>query len=170
MTVDVLTFSPDDTVDDAIRRLVDRGVDGAPVLDGDGKVVGLLTTDDLIVSETQLHLPTVLSIFGGTIELPGSQRRFEEELQRAVGSKVGDLMHDDPPTCGPDDTIEEAATRMHDHHAGRLPVVDDAGRLVGIVARGDILRSIVADRSAPGDGVVGESVTGGGVADGGAIE
>ena len=53
-------------------------------------------------------------------------------------------MTPDPVTCGPDDTVETAATLMHDNDISRLPVVDD-GRLVGIVARGDILRAIISD-------------------------
>ncbi len=149
MTTDVVTFAPDDTVEEAMRRLSERGVDGAPVVDAEGHVVGMLTTDDLIVSEAQLHLPTVISILGGTIELPGSQRRFEEELQRAVGSRVSDLMHKDPPTCAPDDTLERAATLLHEHHVGRLPVTE-SGVLVGIIARGDVLRAMIAEEEAEG--------------------
>jgi CBS domain-containing protein len=45
-------------------------------------------------------------------------------------------------TCGPDDTVEAIATLMHDNDVSRVPVVED-GRLVGIVARGDILRAII---------------------------
>ena len=143
MTTDVLTFDPGDKVEEATRRLLDRGVDGAPVVDADGGVVGMLSTDDLLVQETQLHYPTVFSLFGAYLELPSSHRRFEEELRRAVGSVVGDVMHRDPVTCRADDTLEVAATLMHERDASRLPVVTD-GRLVGIIARGDVLRALIS--------------------------
>ncbi len=143
MTTDVLAFRPEDPIQEASRQLVERDVDGAPVVDGAGRVVGMLTTDDLLVQETRLHYPTVISLFGAYLELPSSHRRFEEDLRRAVAATVADVMHTDPVTCGPDDTLERIATVMHEEKVGRVPVVE-AGRLVGIVARGDILRSIMA--------------------------
>lgn len=142
MTTDVITFTPDETVEVATRRLLDRNVDGAPVVDEDGAVIGMLSADDLLVQETQLHYPTVFSLFGAYLELPSSHRKFEEELRRAVGAVVGDVMHRDPVTCAPDDTLERAASLMHERKVSRLPVITD-GRLVGIVARGDLLRALI---------------------------
>src|SRR3954468_13155939 len=111
MTTDVLTFRPDETVEEAYRRLAERGVDGGPVTSGDGgRVVGMLTTDDLLVQETRLHYPTVVSLFGAYLELPSSHRKFEEELRRAVGAKVGDVMEKEVSSCAEDDTLERAAT------------------------------------------------------------
>jgi CBS domain-containing protein len=144
MTTDVLTFSPDDRVQDAYASLLESGIDGAPVVDGD-EVVGMLTTDDLLVQETKLHYPTVVSLFGAYLELPSSHRKFEEELRKAVGASVGDVMSSPATTCSPDDTLERAATLMHEHEVSRLPVTE-AGRLVGIVARGDILRAVMGSQ------------------------
>lgn len=146
MTTDVLTLAPDDTVEVAMRALVDRGVDAAPVVDADRRVVGLLSTGDLIVAEGQVHVPTVISILGASFELPGERRKFEEDLRRAVGGLVSDVMTREPQTIGPDATLEEAATLLHAHDLSRLPVVDDAGVLVGILARGDIIRAMIAQR------------------------
>jgi CBS domain-containing protein len=141
MTTDVLTFRPDDTVDVATSRLLERDVDGAPVVDDDGRVIGMLGVDDLLVQETQLHYPTVFSLFGAYLELPSSHRRFEAELRRAIAANVRDVMHADPVTCAETDTLEQVATLMHERKLSRLPVVSD-GALVGIVARGDLLRAI----------------------------
>lgn len=113
------------------------------MVDADGTVVGMLSTGDLIVQESQLHYPTVINILGGLIELPGSRKKFEHELNQAVAVDVADAMSPEPVTCGPDDTIEVVATLMHEHDVSRVPVVED-GRLVGIVARGDVLRGMVA--------------------------
>lgn len=143
MTTDVVTFAPDEPITDAMQRLVDRGVDAGPVVDADGTVVGMLSTGDLIVQESQLHYPTVINILGGLIELPGSRKKFEHELNQAVAVDVADAMSPEPVTCGPDDTIEVVATLMHEHDVSRVPVVED-GRLVGIVAHGDVLRGMVA--------------------------
>jgi CBS domain-containing protein len=143
MTTEVVTFAPEETVEAATRRLLDRDVDGAPVVDAEGRVIGMLSSDDLLVQETQLHYPTVFSLFGAYLELPSSHRKFEEELRRAVAAVVRDVMATEPVTCAPDDTLERVATLMHERKVSRLPVVD-AGRLVGIVARGDLLRALIA--------------------------
>ena len=141
---DVVSFRPEDRVEDAARRLADRGLGGGPVVDDAGRVVGVLSDDDLIVQEARLHVPTVISVLGAYIELPSSQDRFEEELRKAVGATVGDVMDDEPRTCRPNDTLESVATVMHEKGVSRLAVVDDDGGLVGVIARGDLVRALVA--------------------------
>ena len=143
MTTDVLTFAPTDSVESAARSLSERRLGGAPVVDESGLVVGLLEDDDLIVQDTRLHFPTVISVFGAYLELPSSLRHFESDLKKAVGATVGDVMDTDAPTCRPHDTLETVATTLHDRNSSRMAVVDDDGRLVGIVSRGDLVRAIV---------------------------
>jgi len=145
MTTDVLTFLPTDKVDAAARALSDRHLGGAPVVDGHGRVVGLLEDDDLIVQDTRLHVPTVISLFGGYLELPSALAHFERDLRKAVAATVADVMDPEAPTCGPDDTLETVATTLHEGGGSRMAVVDDAGRLVGVVSRGDLVRAIVGD-------------------------
>ncbi|MEA3018846.1 MAG: hypothetical protein QOI47_370 [Actinomycetota bacterium] len=144
MTTDVVSFTADEPIQEATQRLLDRGIDGGPVLDASGALVGMLTTDDLLVQETRLHYPTVISLFGAYLELPSAHRHFEEELRRAVGASVGEVMHDEPITCADDDTLERAATLMHEKHVSRLPVLRD-GKLVGIIGRSDIIRAIISE-------------------------
>jgi CBS domain-containing protein len=142
MTTEVLSFTPDQDIQDAMKQLVEWDVDAGPVLDENGAVVGMLSTTDLIVQQSNLHLPTVITILGATIEWPSSKRHFDKDVEKALGGSVGEVMADDPVTCGPDDTIETAASLMHEHNLSRLPVVSE-GALVGLIARGDILRAIV---------------------------
>lgn len=148
MASDVLTFAPGDNVMDAMRTMLVRDVDGAPVVDSDGSIVGLLSTSDLIVEEARVHLPTVITLLGAYIELPSSKKQFDRDIEKALGSTVGEVMSDPAPTLGPDATVEQAATIMHEQGADRLPVVDDSGAIVGIVARGDIVRAIVNEQDA----------------------
>ncbi|HUF31722.1 MAG TPA: CBS domain-containing protein [Acidimicrobiales bacterium] len=146
MTTDVVSFRPDEGIQDATERLMASGVDGGPVVDESGAVVGMLSTGDLLVQETKLHYPTVISLFGAYLELPSSHRQFEEDLRRAVAATVAEVMNDEPVTCAPDDDLAQAATLMHDHDVSRLPVTTE-GRLVGIIARGDILRAMSGRRT-----------------------
>jgi CBS domain-containing protein len=139
---DVLTFTPDTKVEDAARLLSERKLGGAPVVDAGGRVVGLLEDDDLIVQETRLHAPTVITVLGAYIPL-GNRHDFEDELRKAVGATVEQVMDPDPDVCTEDDTLERAATLLHERHLSRLPVVRD-GVLVGIVSRGDLVRALLA--------------------------
>ncbi len=143
MTTDVLSLHRDDTVEAAAKALSERRLGGGPVVDGDGSLLGLLEDDDLIVQDSRLHFPTVISVLGGYLQLPSSVSRFESDLRKAVGATVADVMDADAPVCRPDDTLETVATALHERNASRMAVVDDHGRLVGIVSRGDLVRAIV---------------------------
>ena len=142
MTTDVLAFKPEDKVQTAAEAMASRSIGGAPVVDDQKRVVGMLRDDDLIVSDVRLHMPTVISVLGAYLELPSSASRFDKEVRKAVGATVSDVMTPNPETCREDDTVEEVATALHEHNVSRLPVVRD-GMLVGIVSRGDILKEIV---------------------------
>lgn len=141
MTTDVVFISPDDRVTDAMERLVTAEVDAAPVLD-DGRLVGMLSTSDLIVRGSRLHMPTMVNLLGATLELPGEKKKFDEDLAKKLGGSVTEVMSDETVSIGPDATVEEAATSMHDNDVSRLPVLEDDA-LVGIIARHDILKALV---------------------------
>ena len=152
MTTEVLTFAPADDVRDAMRELLRRDVDAAPVVDA-GALLGMLSTSDLIVEEARVHLPTVITLLGAYLELPSSKKRFDEDMEKALGATVGEVMSHDISTIDADATVEEAATLMHEDGVDRIAVLDGTGALVGIVARGDIVREMVRefDAEAAGD-------------------
>lgn len=142
MSTDVATLRPDATVAEAADALAERRVGAMPVVDAGGALLGLLRDEDLIVSEARVHVPTFLNFLGASIPLPGQMEHLGEELHKVAGSIAADVMERDPVTIGPDDTLEELATRMNSTQVSHVPVVDADGRLVGIVARGDIVRFI----------------------------
>ena len=90
MTTDVVSFSPDESIQEAMGRLVEREVDGGPVVDN-GKVVGMLTAGDLIVQDARLHGPTVITLLGATIDISLDQtpHRLLDRLVRAERDDVG---------------------------------------------------------------------------------
>ncbi len=144
MTSNVVAFTREDPIADAMKRLVDAGVSGGPVVDDDRKVVGMLTDSDLIVQDAQLHAPTAIAILGAVVALPGARREYEEDLHKQIGLTVGEVMGDEPVSITADAPVEDAATLMHDNDVSRLAVVDADGRLVGVIARGDVLRYMVS--------------------------
>jgi CBS domain-containing protein len=140
MTKDVVTLSPDTSLAAAADLLSEKGFGAAPVVDAAGKIVGLLRDEDLLISEARLHLPTTFAILPGIdITLPGSVRKYDEELKKAASSTIADVMEKNFKQVGSDATVEDVATLMHEHDVTHVPVVDD-GRVAGIVARGDIVR------------------------------
>jgi CBS domain-containing protein len=139
MTRAVTTLRPDQSVEQAADILAEKQIGAAPVADADGKLVGLLRDEDLIVSEARLHVPTVISFLSADLVLPSSLHRFEHELKKAAGATVADVMTTDFVTVKPDDNLEDLAAVMHDRDITHVPVVDNA-KLVGIVARGDLVR------------------------------
>jgi CBS domain-containing protein len=142
MTAEVVSFRPDENVSDAMKVLVDRGVDAGPVVDGD-QVVGMLSTGDLIVEEARVHFPTVVNFLGVNVTWGVKHKEMDDAVAKALGASVGEVMTAEPLTIGADDCVEDAATVMHDHNVSRLPVVDADGALVGIISRGDIVKAIV---------------------------
>jgi CBS domain-containing protein len=142
MTHDVATLRPDQPVAEAADALAARRFGAMPVVDEQGRLLGLLRDEDLIVSEARVHVPTFLNFLGASIPLPGQMQHLEEELHKVAGATVRDVMDPDPVTIGADDTLEELATRMHDREVSHVPVVDADRRVVGIAARGDVVRFI----------------------------
>lgn len=144
MTEEVITVSTSDSVEQCARLLQEHNISGLPVLDESGRVAGMVTEGDLIRRASRVKAPGYLEILGGLIYL-GSPKKFVEELQRAMSLEAGQLMSRDVFTVKPEDDIEVAATLMVEKMISRLPVVDDKGKLVGIISRRDIMGSLYRD-------------------------
>jgi CBS domain-containing protein len=144
MDPDPATVRPDTPVEDVVRTLRRRELPGLPVVDADGRCVGMITEADLVLpdDEGDLHIPHYINLFGGTIFLEPLSR-FEDRLRKAFASTAKDMMTPDPDAVSPDTTVQEAARIIHESGHNRLPVVED-GRLVGVVTRVDVLGALAA--------------------------
>lgn len=140
MTTNVVKVHPGDTVDEVIKLLVDNRISGIPVVDDDDVVIGVVTEADLLVRTQKLHVPSYIQILGGIIYLddPGD---LKDELRKLAAVKVEDMMTANPVTVEEDTLVDEIASIMADEGINRVPVVR-AGRIVGIVSRADIIRSL----------------------------
>lgn len=143
MTSDPVTVTPDLPVKDAARLMVDRKIGALPVVEDD-KLVGLVTEGDLIMADVKVEFPTYIDLLSGFIFYPPSIRRFENELKKAVGAAVKDVMTAEPISVTAETTVEDVATLMVDREVSRVPVLD-AGRLVGIISKSDIVRAIASE-------------------------
>ena len=145
MDSDPATVSPGTPVEEIVAALRHHGIPGVPVVDGDGRCVGIVTEADLVLPDDQgdLHLPHYINLFGGTVFLE-PLGRYEQRLRKAFASTAEDMMTRDPDTVGPDTGVREAARLIHETGHNRLPVVDEDGRLVGVVTRLDVLGALAA--------------------------
>jgi CBS domain-containing protein len=143
MTREVITVGPRTTVEELARLLMEHHISGAPVVDDAGGLVGIVTENDLINREKRLHIPTVVQIFDAFIYLESS-KKFEEDLKKMVGAKVGDICNPDVVTVEEDTTLTDIATIMTDKDVDLLPVMSE-GKLVGIVGKEDVLKAFSKD-------------------------
>jgi CBS domain-containing protein len=144
MDTDPATVRPETPVEEVVSTLRRHELPGLPVVDGEGRVVGMITEADLVLPDDDgdLHIPHYINLFGGTIFLE-PLGRFEKRLRKAFASNAADMMTADPDTVSPDTTVQEAARIIHESGHNRLPVVED-GRLVGVVTRVDVLGALAA--------------------------
>ncbi len=143
MTTDVITIDPETSVKKAANIMSENDISGLPVVK-DGELVGIVTENDLIIKDKKLHFPEYINVIGGIIYLE-SYKKFEEEFKKFIAVKVGELMTKDVITASPNDPIEDLATTMHQEDVNRLPVVDNAGQLIGIVTRANIVKHIALE-------------------------
>jgi CBS domain-containing protein len=125
MTNLVLTVRPQDLIEEVAKRLLANRVSGAPVVDG-GQLVGIVSETDLI------HVYASPRRRVSPLPLPGEQP--------GDTSTIGDVMTTKVVSIKPEATVWEAAALIDRHRVRRLPVVDDDGFVVGIVARADLVR------------------------------
>jgi CBS domain-containing protein len=141
MSHDPITVHPKTPLTEVIRILADRRISGLPVVDAAGKLVGVVSETDLMWQATDVTPPAYIMVLDSVIYLenPG---RYERDLHKALGQTVADIMSHHPITISPDQPLSSAAHLMHDRQIQRLPVLNPDGQVIGILTRGDIVRSL----------------------------
>ena len=142
MTRNVITVSPEMEIAHAAKLLIEKSVNGVPVVDETGKLVGIICQSDLIAQQKRIPLPSVFTLLDSFIPLT-SMKNFEKEVQKIAATTVADAMTSNPVTVKPETSIEELANFMVDKSFHTLPGVDE-GKLVGIVGKEDILRTLMS--------------------------
>ncbi len=141
MTRDLITVSPEMEIAHAAKILLEKRINGVPVVGGTGKMVGILCQSDLITQQKKFPIPSVFTLLDGFIPLT-SMKHIEREAQKISATTVAHAMTPNPVTVTPEMSIEEVATIMVDRSFHTLPVVDE-GKLVGIVGKEDILKTLM---------------------------
>lgn len=141
MTTAVFTVTPETDLGTLAKLFAEKQVSGFPVVDGAGRVVGVVTESDLIHRDQRLHIPTTVTLFDAILVL-GSTKKLEEEMRRIAATTVGEIMARDPVTVAPGATLPEIATLMGEKNVHTLPVTDGGGKLLGVVGKRDLIRAM----------------------------
>ncbi len=149
MEKEVIKFQVDDRIIDVAGSLRENKISGAPVVDKEDKVVGIISEGD-IMRLIEIHSPNINLILPAPldlIELPVRMKyemdEIAEDMNKAASLLIGEIMTKKVVTIKPDADISDAAQLMDTHDVKRLPVVESDGKMVGIITRGDIIGAMV---------------------------
>lgn len=137
MTRNVITIAPDASIHDAAKLMIDHHVSGLPVVDGAGKLIGIVTERDFLRRQelgTEIKRPRWLEFLRG----PGRQA---VDFVREAGRKVHEIMTPNVYSVIPDAELVDIVEIMERHRIKRVPVVQ-SDHLVGIVSRHNFVAAI----------------------------
>jgi CBS domain-containing protein len=140
MTTRVITVAPETGISEVAKTLLEKRINGVPVVDADGRLVGIVCQSDLIAQQKAFPLPSVFNLLDSFIPLRSG--KFEREVQKMAAATAADAMTPDPVTVHPETGVEDVATLMVNRNFHTLPVVDEE-KLVGIIGKEDLLRTLL---------------------------
>lgn len=144
MTRDPIMVKPQTPIKEAIKILAEQRISGLPVVDDAGSLVGVISETDLLWQETGVEPPVYIMFLDSVIFLE-NPARHEQELHKALGQTVGEVMSTNPVTVESDQPLRKAAKLMQEKSIRRLAVVNDQGKVIGILTPGDIVRAMAAE-------------------------
>jgi len=142
MTTDVVAVKPDTPVAEVAAAMGRRGVSGVPVVDAGDKVVGVISEKDFLVRMGVKEPRNFMSLVANCLKTKGC---VALPIKRALAA---DIMTSPAVTVAPDTPVRTIAALLTDRGINRVPVTDPAGRLLGLVSRGDIVKATMG-REAP---------------------
>lgn len=141
MTRDLITVSPETDITEAAKILLDKHINGLPVIDETEKLIGIICQSDLIALQKKVRLPSVFTLLDTFISVR-SQKSIDRELEKIAATKVAQAMTTEPEVINPETTVEDIATLMVEKNLHTLPVVEGE-KLVGVVGKEDVLATLM---------------------------
>jgi CBS domain-containing protein len=139
MIYDVCTAIPTTSVKEVLAIFEKNKIGGVPVVDGKGNLAGIVTDGDIV---RFLSLQEKV-YFTFTMAYVGETEPIEKVVKQRMNTPISEIMvKKNLKTLSPDDTMENALSLLSKHHFKKLPVVNGAGRGVGIISRGDVINRL----------------------------
>lgn len=143
MTSEVITVTKETSIKELSDLFIRHRVNGFPVADDDGQLIGIVTEKNLLEKSKNLHIPTVIALFDAVIYLE-SGKKFEEEVKRYNATRVEDIYTTDVVTVSPDTGVHEVASLMAERGVHSLPVVEGK-TILGIVGKLDVIQGLARE-------------------------
>ena len=145
MTRNPIAVKPDTPLKEAIQILAEKRISGLPVVNESGSLVGIISETDLMWQETGVEPPAYIMFLDSVIYLQ-NPATYDKALHKALGQTVQEVMtSEDIVTTTGEKSLRDAAKLLHEKNIRRLPVLDQAGKVIGILTRGDIVRAMAAE-------------------------
>jgi len=141
MTREVITVTLETTLRELATILSEKHINGVPVVDDEGDLLGVVCESDLVNQNKPLHIPTVFVILDSVIPLENPWR-MEKEFKRLTATTVGEIYSKPAVTVKPDTDLSDVARIMSEKKIYTIPVVD-RGKLVGVLGKADVIRSLI---------------------------
>ena len=142
MTREIITVSPETEIVNVAKILLEKGINGLPVIDASGRLVGVLCQSDLVAQQKSIPIPSVFTLMESFIPLT-SIKRIDKEVEKIAALTVEQAMTPNPVTVGPETDIAEVAKLMVDKKYHTLPVME-GDKVVGIVGKEDVLKTLLS--------------------------
>jgi CBS domain-containing protein len=143
MTREVISVSPETEITDAAKILLEKRINGMPVIDPFGRLVGIICQSDLVAQQKAIPVPSIFTFLDSYLPLT-SIKRIDKEIEKIAALTVNEAMTPEPVTVSPDTDIEDVAKLMVDKKYHTLPVVVD-GKVIGIVGKEDVLKTLLSE-------------------------
>lgn len=136
MNKDVITIKAEATIEEIVKIMKEKKIGKIPVIEN-GKVLGVVTREDLLVKEELPPVQPVIAFWEVLITLP-SNREFEKKLEKLTAYKAEQIMNKDFYSCSSDESLEQIVTDMLENKHDYTLVID-GGILTGIVTKSDLI-------------------------------
>lgn len=141
MSTPVITVTLETDIKDLATLLTKNQISGAPVVDNDGKLLGIVTESDLLLTEKPVHIPTFFILLDSLVYFE-NPFKLDKELKDITASTVADIYTHDCLTATPDTPVDRIAHLMVTEKKYILPIIDQDRKVIGIVSRTDMLSLI----------------------------
>ena len=141
MTTEVITVKKETPLKELAGILYKNRINGVPVVDDEGLLIGIICESDLVRKDKKLHIPTVVALFDAVFYLESS-KNIEKEIKQINATTVEELFTRKVVTVDEKTPIDEIATIMTQKKIYTIPVMD-GNRMVGVIGKGDVIRTLI---------------------------
>lgn len=141
METNIISISPDTEISTAVGILLNNHINGVPVVDDNGELIGILCQSDLIFQQKDIPIPPIFAILDSIFPL-SSSKKLDDQFKKMSATKVAQAMVKNVTTVTPDTMVSEIASLMVEKHFHTIPVVEGK-KLLGIIGKEDVLKTLM---------------------------